>query len=406
MRNELRFCLVVSLLALAAVTSLGAQGWGMRRLEVTLTRKLPSSITFTGDTVKVRVDATAQGIVPRQVADIFHARLTAEVFKDTRIVEEKNGPDAIIEATINEFSSSTKPVQRSYLDIRTRKNVPTYNQLLKAQVVVSYRTLDGRTKKGLDSANIRFDVEQEFLQNGEPYREPFKKTKEAFKRFPTNPEIQEYLIDGIVMQVTRRLVAVDESIPVPLPRGKLEAASKLGAASRWGAMLEAVERMPAFPEPADEAYRQYAMAIANEALAYQEPDRGRSQDLLAKAALGYKNAIQAKAGEDVFLAAQNRMAGYIAPVPTGTSGETGPEPSRSAGGSAAPGVLKNTDMITFAREKFSDEFILDAIAGAQSVQFDLSTDSLVELKRAGVSERIIKAMRDKAAAKGSSKNLP
>jgi hypothetical protein len=148
------------------------------------------------------------------------------------------------------------------------------------------------------------------------------------------------------------------------------------------------------------------MAIANEALAYQEPDRGRSQDLLAKAALGYKNAIQAKAGEDVFLAAQNRMAGYIAPVPTGTSGETGPEPSRSAGGSAAPGVLKNTDMITFAREKFSDEFILDAIAGAQSVQFDLSTDSLVELKRAGVSERIIKAMRDKAAAKGSSKNLP
>jgi hypothetical protein len=61
--------------------------------------------------------------------------------------------------------------------------------------------------------------------------------------------------------------------------------------------------------------------------------------------------------------------------------------------------MTNMDVITFAREKFSEEFMLDAVGGAASVAFDLSTDSLVELKRSGVSEKVIKAMREKMAAK-------
>jgi hypothetical protein len=395
---------VVSILAVGFVSELHAQGWGMRRLEVSLTRKLPSAITFTGSTVKIRVEATSQGQVPRQVADIFRARLTAEMFKDSRIVEEKTSPDAIIETTINEFSTTTKPGQRTNLDLKTGRNIPFHTRVVSGQVTVSYRTLDGRNKNGMDAGNLRFDVEQEFMPTGEPYRELFKKTKEPFKRLPTAPEVQEYLIDGIVMEVTKRLVTVDESIKVPLPRGKLEAASKLGVAARWGAMLEAVERMPPFPEPANEAFRQYAIAVANEALAYQESDRGRSQDLLAKAALGYKKAIQANAGEDVFHTAQNRMANYVGPSsPTGTAGLAERETSRSV--PSAPSALRNLDVIKFAQEKFSEDFMLESIASAPGVEFDLSTDSLVELKRAGVSERVIKTMRDRMA-KGTTKRAP
>ena len=277
MRVGLRFCLVVSIVASGFVSTVFAQGWGVRRLEVNLTRKLPSTITFSGNTVKVRVDASTQGQVPRHLADILRTRLTAEVFKDSRVIEEKNAPDAIIEATINEFSSATKNLPRSNYDIFTKRTVTNNHRVVSGQVTVSYRTLDGRDKKGLDAGNLRFGFEQEFTPSGDPHRDLFKKTKEAFKKLPTNDQISEYLINGIVMEVTKRIVAVDESVSVPLPKGKLEAASKLGAAARWGAMLEAVERMPAFPAPADEAYRQYAIAVANEALAYQELDRGRSR---------------------------------------------------------------------------------------------------------------------------------
>jgi hypothetical protein len=409
MKVELRFCLAAAMVATLAAADVSAQGWGMRRLDVTLTRKLPSAINFTGNTVKVRLEAKSEGQVPRQVVDIFRSRLTAEVFKDSRVVEDKNAPDAIVDATINEFSSSTTPVQRSYFNLQARKNIAVNNRIIQGQVRVSYRTLDGRTGKGLDSGNLRFAVQQEFAPTGEPHRDLFVKRPEPFKRLPGNEELYQYLVDGIVMEVSKRLVSVDESITVPLPRGKLEPASKLGAASRWGAMLEAAERMSEFPRPEDEAFRQYAIGIANEALAYQETDRGQVQDLLAKAALAYKKAIEAGPGEDVFQTAQNRMATYVdSPPAVATTGEQAGGNSRgvSLTPAAGAGAMTNQDVIKFAREKFSDDFLLETINGAASVAFDLSTDSLVELKRSGVSERVIKGMREKMAATGTGKRPP
>ena len=191
MRAELRFCIAVSVVASLFTADAAAQGWGVRRLDVTVTRKLPSAITFSGSTVKVRIDTSSQGRVPREVVDIFRSRLTAEVFKDARIVEEKNTPDAIIDATINQFSSTTTSVARSNFDLRTRRNVPFHNRMIKGEVTVSYRTLDGRTKKGLDSGNLHFEVQQEFTPTGEPYRELFKKTNEPFKRLPQNDELYQ-----------------------------------------------------------------------------------------------------------------------------------------------------------------------------------------------------------------------
>jgi hypothetical protein len=425
MKAELRFCSVVLLVASACVADAAAQGWGMRRIDVTLTRKLPSTITFTGSTVKVRIATTTQGRVPREVAEIFRSRLTAEVFKDPRIVEATGTPDAIIEATINEFSASATAVRRSNLDLRTRRNVPVSNRMVQGQVTVSYRTLDGRTKKGLDSGNLRFAVEQEFTPTGEPYRELFQKKKGPFKRLPQNDELYQYLVDGIVMEVTKRVVSVDERITVPLPKGKLEDASKLGAASRWGAMLEAAERMSEFPKPSDESFRQYAIGVANEALAYQETNRRRGQDLLAKAALAYKRAIQSNPDEDVFLKAQNRMATYVGPAsPVATSGgeeraaprgvtplapqrEARPAPDRGSRAEAEKNsALTNEDVLKFVREKFSDQFLLETINGAATVDFDLSTDSLIELKRAGVSERVIRGMRTKMATAAQPRRTP
>jgi hypothetical protein len=431
MKAVLRFWPAVLLVAGFSAVDAAAQGWGMRRIDVTLTRKLPSAITFTGSTVKVRIETKTEGRVPREVAEIFRSRLTAEVFKDTRIVETTASPDAIIEATINEFSASTSAVRRPNLDLRTGRNTPLNNRVVQGQVTVSYRTLDGRTKKGLDAGNLRFAVEQEFIQTGEPYRELFQKKKEPFKRLPQNDELYQYLVDGIVMEVTKRVVSVDEKITVPLPKGKLEDASKLGAASRWGAMLEAAERMSEFPKASDESFRQYSIGVANEALAYQETSRSRGQDLLAKAALAYKKAIQANPDEDVFLTAQNRMATYVGPTsPVATSG--GAEPAATRGvtrlapevktppakeaapppgnGSRSapdkPGVLTNEDVLKFVHEKFTDQFLLETINGAASVDFDLSTDSLIELKRAGVSERVIRGMRTKMATAGQTRRTP
>ena len=62
--------------------------------------------------------------------------------------------------------------------------------------------------------------------------------------------------------------------------------------------------------------------------------------------------------------------------------------------------------LKFVREKFTDQFLLETINGAPSVDFDLSTDSLIELKRAGVSERVIRGMRTKMATPGQTRRAP
>jgi hypothetical protein len=392
---------ILVLLGLAFPVDASPQGLGGgltgRRLTATLTRKSASLVSLTGTTVRLNITVDTQGAVPRQYADVLRTRLTAEVFKDPRVVEEPRTPDAIVAATINEFTYSMRANQRTSFDIMRRANVTTSNRIVTGLIVLSYRTLNGRDKKALDSGNLRFGFEQEFTPQGQPYRELGRKHEEAFSHFPTRQEVDPYLIDGMVNLVAKRIVAVDEPITVWLPLGKLEAASRLGAASRWGAMIEELEKMPPLTPPADEAYRQYGLGVANEALAYQETDARQKQSFLAKAALGYKNALRLNGNEAVFQAAQNRIATYLAP--DASAGESAPPPatergvSRSAGVSA--GAFKNEDVIKLTAEKFSEEFILDAIASAKQVDFDVSTNGLVALKRAGVSEKVIKAMRDR-----------
>jgi hypothetical protein len=395
--RRLVLTLACSLLTAAVIAAPQGFGSGLlgRHLSVDLTRKMPSLISFSGSTVRLKITVAAQGTVPRQYADILRTRLTAEVFKDSRIVEEARTPDTVIEATITDLSATTRTQQRSVLNDRFQ-SVPQSNRVLEGLIVLSYRTLDGRTMKGLDSGNLRFRVVQEFTPKGEPYRELFgRKQNEPFSAMPTREMVNQHLIDGMVWSIARRIVPSNQTTTVPMPMGKLESASRLGVASRWGAMIEALEKMPAFTSPAEEAFRQYGLGVANEALAYQETDDRQQQDFLAKAALGYKNAIRLNAGEEAFRTAQDRLATYSPPEPSAVA-----RPSTSADRStprSAPdaSAFTNQDVIKLAAEKFSDDFILDAIGTARKVDFDVSTTAVIALKRAGVSEKVIKAMRDR-----------
>jgi len=384
---------------LATSLSMAPQGFGGgltgRRLSGTLTRRVASLVSHSGSTVKLKITVATQGQVPRQYADVLRTRLTAEVFKDARMVEELRAPDTIVEATITEFTYAQRTERRSTFDLTRRATVPITNRVINGLIVLSYRTLNGRDMNGLDAGNLRFGFEQEFTAQGQPYRELGRKHEEAFTHLPTRQEVDQYLIDGIVGQVAKRIASVDETVTVPLPLGKLEAASRLGAASRWGAMLEELEKMAALAPASDEAYRQYAIGVSNEALAYQESDWRQKQDFLAKAALGYKNALRLNSGEAAFRTAQDRLATYSAPEAAAPGAPGQKAVDRGTARSAEAGTFTNQDVIKLAAEKFSDEFILDAIATAKKVEFDVSTSGLVALKRAGVSERVIKAMRDR-----------
>ena len=56
-------------------------------------------------------------------------------------------------------------------------------------------------------------------------------------------------------------------------------------------------------------------------------------------------------------------------------------------------VLTNRDVVTLADSGFGEEFIIETI-GASRTEFDTTADGLAELKKNGVKEDIIRAMRD------------
>ena len=80
--------------------------------------------------------------------------------------------------------------------------------------------------------------------------------------------------------------------------------------------------------------------------------------------------------------------------------QTGPRPS--AGGesqASAEAPLTNASVVKLVRAKFSEKTII-AIVRTRPARFDLSPDRLIELKKSGVTERVILAMlaRDEAGA--------
>lgn len=68
---------------------------------------------------------------------------------------------------------------------------------------------------------------------------------------------------------------------------------------------------------------------------------------------------------------------------------TGPAAARAQGGSEAP--LTNASVVKLARAGFREKTII-AIIRARPVRFDLAPERLIELKKGGVSERVILAM--------------
>lgn len=70
-----------------------------------------------------------------------------------------------------------------------------------------------------------------------------------------------------------------------------------------------------------------------------------------------------------------------------------------AGGSAfAQGALTNGDVTKMAAAGLSEGLILETIKNASATSFDLSPDSLIALKQAGVGDTVLTAMVSKSAA--------
>lgn len=89
-------------------------------------------------------------------------------------------------------------------------------------------------------------------------------------------------------------------------------------------------------------------------------------------------------------------SGQTTPAPKPSTQTQSPKPATSA-----PAAMTNHDVIQLAKAKLSDDVIISKIKHSKT-KFDMSTNGLVALKQAGVTDAVISAMMD--AANGASSN--
>src|SRR6202030_1378067 len=133
-----------------------------------------------------------------------------------------------------------------------------------------------------------------------------KKTDESYGA-PSPIELRQLLLSRAASQIASRLVNTDETLDVPLARGKLDEANNFAEKGLWSRYLETLETMTPLPKTTEDAYRFYDIGVAYEALAYQSEDKNATAKFLEKAAINYGKAIDANPGEKLFAEPQNRI---------------------------------------------------------------------------------------------------
>jgi hypothetical protein len=204
------------------------------------------------------------------------------------------------------------------------------------------------------------------------------------------------------------------------PNDAIDDLNKLGQAGLWSRMLEQLEKMTPLKDRGKEAYRQYNIGVAYEAIGYDSADVGVALKHLEQAQAQYGKAIEMKPDEKYFREPQTRIATAItsygtlerqiasydrarakpaAARATTAAPTRGSAPARNAGAkpqAATKGSFGNTEVIDLLKSGLDEENMLAAIKDAKTVSFDLSPDGLKQLLSNKVPNRIISAMRAKS----------
>ena len=230
---------------------------------------------------------------------------------------------------------------------------------------------------------------------------------------PSTTDSEAALVKSAARKVAARIVPTQSRVTVLVPKGSFENFIPLAETNAWDRYLAAVEGVPAMRDPESEAYRQYALAVAKEGLAYATTDLTRSRELLQQAADHYRNAIRSNPGEKLFSEEHNSifssagaplprvdgsLAAYRAWVPAGSTPApkvASAAPAKTKKGPAGEPVLHNQSIIDMKTAGLSDENIKTAIDSAASVNFDTSPQGLIALSKAGVSNDVILHMQKK-----------
>lgn len=408
--------LVVLLLAVGIALPLFArEGFGFKKKAVEMVRTIPPSTNAGARRVKVNV--TSDRSDARDDAQTLTRYITEAILSGAGTLADSGRAEVTVDVSLDrveshesydtetEYVRQQTGTKRKWNDKKQKyEDEPIYSSV---PVQKTYKTLTASVTGAYDIGAGSTDVASGSID--QQFREKYGDGDSS--RAPS--DVEDELMRKAAKAIAAYLVPTQERVSVLLPRSTFEPFIPLAESGDWTRYLAAVEGVAPNRNLKDEAYRQYAMAVAKEALAYATDDRREALALLQRAASHLELAVSTNGTEELFRKGYvsllssgsigvplSRLNESVAQYEKWTSGGSvravsyeDPEPSSPAGG------MGNDTIMEMATAGLSDENIRLAIDGADRTAFDVSPAGLIALAKGGVSKSVIAHMQKKAGRK-------
>jgi hypothetical protein len=407
--------MAVLIAAAVALPVLGREGFGFTKKAVRMVRTIPPSTNAGARRVKVNV--TSDRSDARDDAKTLNRYIGDAILAGAGTLADSGKPEVTIDVALDRVEShESYDTETEYVRQQTgtkRKwnekkqkyeDEPIYSNV---PVQKTYKVLTASVTGVFDIAARNDDVASGAID--QQFREKYGDGEDS--RTPS--EVEDDLLRKAAAVIAAHLVPTQETVSVLLPRSTFEKFIPLAESGSWDRYLAAVEGVPANRNPQDEAYRQYAIGIAKEALAYQMDDRKQTLEQLTRAKAHLELAISSNGNEELFRKGYtsllssgsigvpaSRLNDSVARYEKWTSGGSvrvaSREPEADIEPAAAEAGMDNHTVIELARAGLSDENIKLAIDDADRTDFDVSPAGLIALAKGGVSKGVIAHMQKKS----------
>jgi hypothetical protein len=242
---------------------------------------------------------------------------------------------------------------------------------------------------------------------------------------PSSPEdVKQTLIHDVVEQIAAKLGNTTRSIEVQIATGDshLDRAAEFLEQALWTRALDELEKTPPFPKPEQEAYRQYDLGLAYEAISYSSSNPNEQKENIFKAAEYYDKAVEMNTKEKYFVETVARtrdaLARYkelesqeralskpsksVTPPPLEASAPSAESPAKSlvsdSSAKSAGKTLTVNDVIEMYSDKVPEDQIVDVISSS-TVDFNPhDKDTVIAIAKAKLPVSIQNALRKKVGA--------
>jgi hypothetical protein len=305
-----RLALAVGLLCVLSPRGFGDPGFGtLRKRKLDLSVRQPAKVRLANTSFAVNGSVTSPDYMP--VLESLTATLETELLANEHTLIKKPAGGAAWVLGIRVTGFSVPPPQRE-----TSGNVTFVHWA--GSLHAAYQVLD-HGNQVYDAGNVEYTYGEEFSgasKAGSSVLEviPGMKKRSTSQEPQTEEDVKQILIREVVKQIATKLGNTRQTLEVQVAGGDdhLNRAADFIGQRLWARAIEELDKTPVFPKEDKEAYRQYDLGLAYEAMSYDASTFADQRENLFKAEEYYDKALEMNQKEKYFVETVARTKDAIA----------------------------------------------------------------------------------------------